>query len=143
MTVDSTSYSTSHKASCACGALSITVEGAPLVSSMCFCTDCRKRTASAYGMTSFYPKDRLVRTEGENKTFRRIGDSGNPLDFHFCPTCGVSVWWEMEAKPEYVGIGTGLFDNDFAYPPERAVYCQSKPGFVTLPEDLTMYQQGT
>ena len=35
--------------------------------------------------------------------------SGNALTFHFCPTCGSTVYWENEGFLGYVAVAIGNF----------------------------------
>jgi hypothetical protein len=46
---------------------------------------------------------------GEAKTWTRTAESGSALTFHFCPTCGSTVYWEGEGFPGYVAIAIGNF----------------------------------
>ena len=47
----------------------------------------------------------------------RTAESGNALTFHFCPTCGSTVYWEGEGFPGYVAVAIGNFaDPNFPAP---------------------------
>ena len=36
---------------------------------------------------------------GKSTAWTRTAESGNGLTFHFCPTCGSTVYWEGQASP--------------------------------------------
>ena len=79
------------EAACACGQLRITLAGDPAIVSSCHCFACQRRTGAVFGSTSFFARSQIVSIEGKDRTFRRAGDSGRFLTFHFCPTCGTNL----------------------------------------------------
>jgi hypothetical protein len=48
-------------ATCACGNSSITVNAGPLMLGICHCTNCKRRTGSAFGISAYFAKDTVVR----------------------------------------------------------------------------------
>jgi len=91
-------------------------------------------------MTVFFPKD-AVTTTGAPTVYRRFSEQGRAVDCRFCSVCETTLWWEAEAAPGMIGVAGSLIDGlDFA--PDVAVWCQSKPGFVQLPEGLPQFAQG-
>lgn len=118
-------------ASCACGALRADCTGEPLKVSLCHCLACQRRTGSTYGIAAFY-EVRDVEVSGPEKTFTRPSDSGADVRFHFCSTCGSSVYWEPLRKPGVIAVAVGAF-ADPAYPaPTQAVYEQARHPWVDL-----------
>ena len=108
-------------ATCACGQLQVSCAGEPARVSLCHCLDCQKRTGSTYGIAAFFSRED-VKAKGEFLTFRREADSGFAVNFHFCPHCGSTVFWEPERKPDAIGVAVGAF-ADPAFPaPTQAVY---------------------
>jgi len=68
---------------------------------------------------------------GMSTSWTRAADSGNTLTFHFCPTCGSTVYWEGQGFPGYVAVAIGNFaDANFPSADHRGV------GRVTPPLDL-------
>jgi hypothetical protein len=82
-------------AHCCCGSLSAEATGEPSLVCVCHCTECQRRTGSAFGVSTYFPKDQ-VRTEGPSKVYARGSDSGRKVELHFCPDCGTSVFWYTE-----------------------------------------------
>ena len=85
--------------SCACEKIRITAAGEPNSISMCHCLLCQKRTGSAYSVHAYYPCN-AVTTDGGAKCYARPGDSGSYVFFYFCPDCGSTVYWTVEAMPD-------------------------------------------
>jgi hypothetical protein len=57
---------------------------------------------------AYFPTEE-VRIEGTTKVYARKGDSGAYVHFHFCPECGTTVYWKVEASPGKTGIAIGVF----------------------------------
>jgi hypothetical protein len=67
-----------------------------------------------------------VTIEGESTTWTFPSDSGKPAEFrscdsggatyHFCPECGSTVYWDISAAPDVLGVAVGAF-TDPEFPP--------------------------
>jgi hypothetical protein len=125
-------------ASCHCGALEVSCDGGPTRVSMCHCIQCQRRTGSAFSVAVFYARA-AVRVTGETRTFSRDSDSGFPVTFHFCPSCGSNVFWEPARLPERIGVALGAFADPDLPPPEQSVWTKDKHRWIALPADLTAY----
>lgn len=123
-------------ASCSCGELSIAVTGAPRRVSACHCLACQKRTGSAFGVAVFFTEDQ-ARTAGASQTYSRLGDSGLPLEFHFCPSCGSTVFWRPAFRPGLIAVAYGCFGEDAPAGPTQAVYEDHRHAWVTIATDGT------
>lgn len=107
---------TSRTASCRCGQLRAETTGEPGRISVCHCLDCQQRSGSAFSAQARWP-DAQVRITGERKIWSNVGDSGRRADFHFCPECGSTVAYVIEAMPGVTAIPIGAFaDPDFPAP---------------------------
>jgi hypothetical protein len=119
-------------ATCACGQVSVTCSGEPAKVSLCHCLACQKRTGSTYGIAAFFPAA-AVAASGETRSFTRPSDSGHPVTFRFCPTCGATVWWEAHRLPDLIAVAVGAFADPNFPPPEQAVHAEHRHAWVTLP----------
>jgi len=117
-------------ASCSCKSLSIRATGEPNKISACHCAACQKRTGSAFGVAAFYDAERTS-VAGVAQTFVRRGDSGLNVEFHFCPTCGSTLFWYPAVRPGRVGIAIGCFD-DKSLRPTQAVYEHDRLTWVSI-----------
>jgi hypothetical protein len=124
-----------RRASCSCGQLKVEADGEPIRISMCHCLECQRRTGSAFGAQARFPKA-AVRVSGASTKYTRTADSGNRIHFHFCPTCGSTVYYELDRAPDSIAIALGAF-ADPAFPaPKISVYEARKHAWVGLPEDI-------
>lgn len=129
-----TSMKTRH-ASCSCGQLSLVAEGDPLRISMCHCLECQRRTGSVFGAQAWFPRDRVT-VSGASSQFCRTADSGNQITFHFCPTCGSTVYYEPHAWPDRIGAPIGAFADPSFPQPRVSVYESRKHPWVRTPDDI-------
>ena len=121
-------------ARCSCGQLKLTVEGEPRLVVLCSCTECQRRTGSAFGIGAYFRHDAVTSIDGAEKTYRRSSDSGRSAEAHFCPECGTTVYWQLELFPDQYGVAVGCFtDPDFPQP-KVAVWSATKHDWVTLPD---------
>ena len=126
-----------HEGGCACGAVRYRTAGAPKRVSLCSCSWCRTRTGSAFGISVYFAEPEVTFVQGALQPWRRIADSGRWLEAEFCPTCGTTVTWTLEAFPDFRGLAGGTFDPPtFWYRPERWVYADSRPEWLQIPPGL-------
>jgi hypothetical protein len=123
-------------AACHCGQLRIRLTGDPVLVSSCHCFACQRRTGALFGSTSFFRRDQLVSIEGEHRAFRRQGDSGTWLTFHFCPTCGSNVFWDSERMPDMISVAAGAFADPGFPRPARTVWTENKHEWLPFPEEI-------
>ena len=95
-------------ASCSCGQLTARVGGDPVRISICHCLACQRRTGSVFGEQARYRREN-VSLSGVSSEYIRVGDEGSRIKFHFCPTCGSTVYYESEGLEEYLAIPVGAF----------------------------------
>jgi len=120
---------------CQCGAVRYFIEGAPVVLAVCHCRECQRQSGSAFGMSLIVKKESLA-VSGEVKCYRRIADSGNPIDCYFCPTCGVRIYHDPQKLPDTYNVKAGTLDDTSWLEPAVQVWTKRKQPWVTLPDDL-------
>ena len=121
-----------REASCSCGQLRVTVAGDPVRISVCHCLECQKRTGSAFGFQARWRREQ-VRIEGESTAWSRRGDDGSTAEFHFCPTCGSTVWYRIDDMPEFIAVAAGNFADPAFPPPVFSVYEERRHAWVSVP----------
>jgi hypothetical protein len=121
-----------HRASCSCGQLTLICDGEPVRISMCHCLACQQRTGSVFGVQARFPREAVTIT-GRTSEFERVGDSGNRATFHFCPSCGSTVYWHMEGLPDFVAVAVGAFADPGFPPPTVSVYEERRHAWAAAP----------
>ncbi|WP_375429463.1 GFA family protein [uncultured Sphingomonas sp.] len=104
------------QAECNCGQLRATCTGTPDRISVCHCTNCKRRTGSAFGWNASFHAS-VVKTVGDYHSFARRTDSGRTNTYHFCPICGSTVFYDVEMRPGMTSVPAGAFASaDFPKP---------------------------
>jgi hypothetical protein len=126
---------TARHAECSCGQLRVTTAAEPLRVSICHCFACQRRTGSVFGAQARFPRDAL-HVEGRSTAYVRTADSGNRVTFHFCPECGATVYYTLDALPGHVGVPVGAFADPHFPAPAVSIYEARRHAWVSLPEGV-------
>ena len=121
-------------AACSCGQLAARVTGDPVRVSICHCLACQRRTGGPFSEQAKFRREQVV-PSGVSSEYVRVGDEGTRAKFHFCPTCGSTVYYEPQAQPEFVVIPVGAFADPGFPPPQLSVYEERMHGWVVPPPD--------
>jgi hypothetical protein len=90
-----------------------------------------------FGVQARFRREDVV-IAGSSTTFVRAGDSGALLPFHFCPTCGATVYYEL--GPDFVGIPVGAFADPGFPGPVFSVYEARRHAWVELPGNVVRHE---
>lgn len=126
---------TERRASCSCGKLTVATRGEPVRVSVCHCLACQRRSGSAFAVQARFPED-AVSIEGESREFALTGDEGTTARFRFCPDCGATVFYRMDAVPGFVAVPVGAFADPGFPAPHVSVYGIRKHAWVGLPDGI-------
>jgi hypothetical protein len=93
----------------------------------CHCDFCLKRTGSAYPVVAWFGRDQVVAITGESTVYNGLEVDGVGalssdfgISYHFCSTCGSTVYWTFDQIPEVLAVAAGTFaDPDFPAPTEH------------------------
>jgi hypothetical protein len=102
-------------AQCGCGRLKVRVRGEPSVVAACHCDFCRKQSGSAFRVSSFFGEDQILEITGDSNVYNGLEIDGVGLDgndeygtaYHFCGTCGSTVYWVTNLIPGFLASQWG------------------------------------
>ncbi|MEM5516757.1 GFA family protein [Henriciella sp. AS95] len=123
---------------CLCGKVRYEIEGEPMFTALCHCTNCQKQGGAAFSVNLLVNEAQLT-VEGDLKTFEDKGDSGNNVYRKFCGNCGSPNVSELEAFPGMVAVKGGTLNDASRLNPTVQTYCDSKQDWVSLPESITAF----
>jgi hypothetical protein len=128
-------------ATCACGQASITVNAAPTLHGVCHCTNCKRRTGSAFGISAYFDRAAVVERAGETKTYAfHHAAQNHDQERHFCVSCGTTLYWTVSALPDKIGIAGGCFaDAGLPSEPTMSVTDAKREPWVQLPANWKIY----
>jgi hypothetical protein len=148
--------STRH-AACSCEQLRLTVEGEPVRVSICHCLACQRRTGSVFGVQARFDAEQVT-IEGASRQYIRVSDKGEKRasditglaeyadtramrrrtasTFHFCPDCGATVFYTVEASPGFLAVPVGAFADPSFPAPTTSVWEERRHSWLRLPDDI-------
>ena len=106
-----------RRAQCQCGGFTATAATEPGVVMACHCTWCQRRSGVPVTINAYFKKDD-VRLEGDYKVFERPAPEGRKLYNYFCPTCGTTLAWRADLRPDVLAVAAGCF-TDKNFPPRN------------------------
>jgi len=123
---------TDHHASCSCGQLRLVAHGDPIRVSMCHCQACQRRTGSTYGAQARFASE-IVEITGTSTEYVRVGDEGTAIRFHFCPTCGATVYYWF-GDGSWRAVPVGAFADPSFPSPRVSFYEERRHPWVSVPD---------
>lgn len=124
---------------CQCGRVRYEAPGEPLVLYVCHCTECRKQSSSAFGVSFTVPRSELVLLRGEPSFWSRQTASGHTLECAFCANCGSRLWHQSSGSPETLNIKGGSLDEPLDLGPAIHIWTASKLPGVVIPPGATTF----
>lgn len=124
-------------AACSCGQLGLEASGDPIVVSMCHCLACQRRTGSAFGIQAAFTSDQ-VHVVGRFSDYVRVSDEEDRKEhvFHFCPDCGVTVFYTEPTEPDLIVVAVGAFADPSFPPPTESIYESRRHPWLAVPAGI-------
>jgi hypothetical protein len=126
---------------CQCGAVRYEIAGAPEALFVCHCRECRKQSASAFGISATTRAANFRLVQGETRHWTRDTDTGKRLRCVFCARCGSRIWHEGEPKGGTISVKGGSLDA----PPDLAtaihIWTSRKLPGVVIPADRPQFPE--
>lgn len=127
-----------HPASCSCGQLTLRAEGEPVRVSICHCLDCQRRSGSAFAAQARFPTARVA-VDGASTQYVRAGSKGRIARFFFCPDCGATVFYRLDADPDHVAVPLGAFVDPGRLVPTVSVFGERQQAWLRLSADIEQH----
>lgn len=123
-------------AQCCCGQLSIDVKGEPETYGICHCNNCKKRTGSAFGISSYFNNENVLAKIGEAGCYSLQNlEQNHRQKRYFCKNCGTTLFWSVSSNPNVLGIAGGCFTDsplgEPAYSASHANIC----AWLSIPDN--------
>jgi len=126
---------------CQCGAVRYEHSGPATAIYVCHCRECRRQSASAFGISVEVSKFGLRVTQGAPQFWTRDTDSGKRLRCSFCPDCGSRLWHEPESGADWLTLKGGSLDT----PPDLSkaihIWTSRKLPGVIIPEGAQQFPE--
>lgn len=126
---------------CGCGAVRYRLRGEALFIHACHCSECQRRSGSAYGLTMMIEATQLEVVSGQLQSVAVTTDSGNAKTSYFCGTCGVHLWNDADHRPGVLGFRPGTLDDTADIRPAAHVWTCSKQHWLKLDPAIPAFDQ--
>lgn len=125
---------------CNCGNVRYQLNGAPLFTYVCHCSNCQRRSGSAFGMGLVVPISALD-VEGELDCWQRVSDAGHHNPVYRCAGCGNVIYGVGELTPGLAKLQAGTLSDTQSLRPDVHIWTSSAQPWVSIPPDTLQYQE--
>ena len=126
---------------CQCGAVRYEIAGRPGAVYVCHCRECRRQSASAFGISVEVRRAALRVTRGAPKSWSRPTDSGRTLHCLFCPDCGARLWHQAAGELETITVKGGSLDEPPGLGAAIHIWTSRKLPGVVIPDGAPQYAE--
>lgn len=120
---------------CQCGSVRYRLTRKPHAVYRCHCTDCRKFSGAAYGISMPADRDSVELIKGEPAVYHKQAASGRVVEMFYCPTCLTRLWNHPQGNDSLTVLRAGtLDDTDWAVPVGN-IWTQSKVSWIDIDPD--------
>lgn len=130
---------TDYSGSCACGAVSVRIEGEPAGPYQCFCKQCQRASGGGPATFVMAAKDKVT-IEGDVASFGEGTESGNSASRSFCPKCGTAVYSEPAKSPGAIMVKLSMIENAPWNAVKAAFWTSEKPAWFPLSAETKQYE---
>ena len=120
---------------CCCGESEIEVTDNPVLNCICNCSNCKKRTGSAFGVSAYFTEANFKITKDSTSTYQRKSESGEQVR-NFCNKCGTTLFWKVEALKGLVGVAAGCFTDKPLPAPNYNAFMDAQCSWVSFSESV-------
>ena len=128
---------------CYCEAIQFRVNEEPRTVYACHCTDCQKRSGSAFGLSMWVNRSAIEVTKGEITIHKSTGPDGKPRVGMVCGQCGTRMWSEPPKWPELSVMRPGTLDDKSIIRPVAHIFTRSAQPWFQFPEGVAKFEANT
>lgn len=125
---------------CNCGSVTYELLTRPLLTYVCHCGNCQKRSGSAFGMGMVIPVDDL-KVKGKLSCWERVSDAGNRNPRFSCAACGNVIYGLGAYTPGLAKLMPGTLQNTHDIQPDVHIWTSSAQGWIKIPPDVLQFAE--
>ncbi len=125
---------------CLCGAARYVLKREPLTFYACHCTDCQRRTGTAFALSLFADREALELTAGKTALTRTEMSDGRVKQAQVCVACGTRLWGEPVKLPDAVIVQPGTLDDTSWLRPVAHIWTRSAQPWFQFPKDAVLFE---
>ncbi len=130
----------SYTGRCACGAVTLEIEGKPVATRQCWCRQCQQIAAGGPTQNAIFKNDN-VKITGQLASNTWTAASGNTLTFNFCPACGTQIYAQSSARMYLTTVRFGVIDEPHGLKPDVIIWTEDAPAWAQIDPSLESWPQ--
>ena len=120
---------------CLCGSVRYVLkEGMRLAPYACHCTDCQKRTGTAFSEHMLFA-EKDIEVEGALDTAEYTQPSGAKSTIYGCGTCKARIYAVNDRRAGFASLRCGTLDISSDIVPAAHVWVKNKQPWILIPKD--------
>lgn len=130
----------SYTGGCLCGAARYVLKREPLTLYACHCTDCQRRTGTAFALSLFADREAVELTAGKTVLSRTDMSDGRVKQAQVCADCRTRLWGEPLKLPNAVIVQPGTLDDRSWLRPVAHIWTRSAQPWFQFPKDAVLFE---
>ncbi|RZK00995.1 MAG: aldehyde-activating protein [Novosphingobium sp.] len=128
----------SYSGRCSCGAVTLTIAGAPITARQCWCRQCQQIAAGGPTHNAMFATQDVT-IHGDLSGHEYVAASGNTITQSFCTACGTPVMGQSSARPQFRVIRLGTLDTPHDVKPLMAIWTEDAPAWAVIDPALEQF----
>lgn len=124
---------------CQCGSVRYECIEQPVELYVCHCNECRKQSASAFGISFIVPRAGFHLLSGTPRIWSRDADSGRKVECAFCAECGSRLWHQSSHNSVSISVKGGSLDEPVDISHAVHIWTSSKLPSVLIPDSALQF----
>ena len=126
---------TVRRADCCCGNSVVEVQADPVIYGICNCSNCKKRTGSAFGLSAYFHQSDFQVVCGDFRSYELCNEFGAQKR-NFCTNCGTTLFWYAESFKGMIGVAGGCFIKNPLPKPHFIAQNENRCSWVSFHETI-------
>ena len=129
-----------YQGGCLCGEIRHVLNGEPLTLYACHCTDCQRRSGTAFALSMVVSRASLILQKGKPVHFAvRLAD-GRTKTGQVCTACNTRLWGEAAKLPDISILQPGTLDDTSWLRPCAHIWTRSAQPWFQFPKDAVLFE---
>jgi hypothetical protein len=125
---------------CLCGAVRYRVNEEPLTFYACHCTDCQRRTGTAFALSMVVRREAIELLEGEPSGYAATLPDGRTKQGRLCAKCGTRLWGEPAKRANLAVVQPGTLEQPTGLVPVAHIWTSSAPAWMAFPPGAVKFE---
>ena len=127
---------------CVCDAVTYSVDAEPVWQGVCYCSNCRRQTATAFSVIVGVPSKAFTVEGSTLASFKTVSEGyESTTERHFCSACGSPIFSIIESMPGVAFLKAGTIDNTSWFEPTVEIWTRSAQPWAPHFANTTRYER--